>query len=58
MAESVRPSPETKPSEALFENVIIQPSALVRTLWLVRRAFIVAYEDNCFGIAKAQRTPC
>lgn len=32
--------------------VIIEPALIPRTLWLVRRAFIAAYEDNCYGIAK------
>ena len=32
--------------------VLVQPSSLARNLWLLRRAFIAAYEDNCFGIAK------
>ncbi|MBV9303633.1 MAG: YihY/virulence factor BrkB family protein [Acidobacteriaceae bacterium] len=52
MAESASTSPQTTPSEALFENVIIGPSPLVRAVWLLRRAFVAAYEDNCFGIAK------
>jgi membrane protein len=52
MAESVGTAPEAKSREALFENVIIQPGVVGRTLWLLRRAFIAAYEDNCFGIAK------
>jgi membrane protein len=32
--------------------VLIQPSWLARNFWLLRRAFVAAYEDNCFGIAK------
>lgn len=51
MANSVRTSPGTR-TDALFANVIIQPGLLARTFWLLRRAFIAAYEDNCFGIAK------
>jgi membrane protein len=32
--------------------IIVEPPLLIRTLWLVKRAFIAAYEDNCYGIAK------
>ena len=32
--------------------VIVQPGLVARNLWLLRRAFMAAYEDNCFGIAK------
>jgi membrane protein len=32
--------------------VIIEPGLAARTFWLLRRAFIAAYEDNCFSIAK------
>jgi len=32
--------------------IIVEPSFIPRTLWLIRRAFIAAYEDNCYGIAK------
>jgi membrane protein len=33
--------------------IIIEPALIPRTLWLVRRAFIAAFEDNCYGIAKS-----
>ena len=52
MPNSARTSPEAHAAEALFANVIIQPGVAARTFWLLRRAFIAAYEDNCFGIAK------
>jgi membrane protein len=32
--------------------IIIEPALIPRTLWLIRRAFIAALEDNCYGIAK------
>lgn len=32
--------------------MVQEHSRLARTLWLLRRAFIAAYEDNCFSIAK------
>jgi membrane protein len=38
---------ETQP-----ESIIIEPGFLAKTWWLLRRAFVAAYEDNCFGIAK------
>ena len=52
MQESVPASSETAPSGAQPRFVIIQPGLVARTFWLLRRAFIAAYEDNCFGIAK------
>lgn len=33
-------------------TLIIEPGLMRRTLWLLRRAFIAAFEDNCFSIAK------
>lgn len=33
--------------------IIIEPALIPRTLWLIRRAFIAALEDNCYGIAKS-----
>jgi len=33
--------------------IIVEPALIPRTLWLVRRAFIAAFEDNCYGIAKS-----
>lgn len=32
--------------------IIVEPGLIARTLWLIRRAFIAALEDNCYGIAK------
>ena len=52
MSDSAPTSPETNAAEALFANIIIQPGVATRMFWLLRRAFIAAYEDNCFGIAK------
>jgi membrane protein len=33
--------------------IIVEPALIPRTLWLIRRAFIAAFEDNCYGIAKS-----
>jgi membrane protein len=52
MQDGVRASPDTAPSEAQPQFVIIQPGVVARIFWLLRRAFLAAYEDNCFGIAK------
>lgn len=52
MQDSVRISSDTAPPGAQPQFVIIQPGVVSRTFWLLRRAFIAAYEDNCFGIAK------
>ena len=45
---------ETPPETAQrgTRPVIIQPRFLARFWWLLRRAFIAAYEDSCFSIAK------
>jgi membrane protein len=32
--------------------VIVEPGLLAKVLWLLGRAFVAAYEDNCFSIAK------
>jgi membrane protein len=37
---------------AVQRPIIIEPALVPRTLWLVRRAFLAALEDNCYGIAK------
>ena len=34
------------------EAIIIEPGFLARNWWFLRRAFIAAYQDNCFSIAK------
>jgi len=52
MANGAKTVPQRTPVEPLTENIIIEPSFLARNWWLLRRAFIAAYEDNCFGIAK------
>jgi len=41
--------PATKPEQV---PVIVEPGLILRVLWLIRRAFIAAYEDNCYAIAK------
>src|SRR4051812_14299918 len=47
---------QAKPAESAVvpkqAPIIVEPPLLIRTLWLVKRAFIAAYEDNCYGIAK------
>src|SRR5947209_12602253 len=40
------------PRSAIGRAIVVQPGLLKRTWWLLRRAFIAAYEDNCFSIAK------
>jgi membrane protein len=52
MPDTARTFPQANPPEALFANVITQSGPVARTLWMLRRTFIAAYEDNCFGIAK------
>ena len=31
---------------------VTEPGLLVRVMWLFRRAWVAAYENNCFGVAK------
>ena len=50
MAGSAQASSEISQPKA--QPLIIQPGLVVRFSWLLRRAFVAAYEDNCFSIAK------
>jgi membrane protein len=50
MAGTAQASSSVQPSD--LQPVVAEPSAIARSFWLLRRAFIAAYEDNCFGIAK------
>jgi len=52
MQESVEVPPNTTASTAQPNFVIIEAGWGARSFWLLRRAFIAAYEDNCFSIAK------
>src|SRR5581483_2837310 len=52
MPDNVGTSPDTAPSSAHPQFVVIEPGLAARTFWLLRRAFIAAYEDSCFSIAK------
>jgi membrane protein len=49
MTESVRSDIS---DTALPEIIVIEPGFAAQNWWLLRQAFIAAYEDNCFGIAK------
>jgi membrane protein len=39
-------------SPAAERTIIIEPGFWAKNRWLLRCAFLAAYEDNCFGIAK------
>jgi membrane protein len=52
MANGVKTAQQQPAMEPPAESIIIEPGYLAKTWWLLRRAFIAAYEDNCFGIAK------
>jgi membrane protein len=52
MANGAKTAQQSSTVEPVSESIIIEPGFLARTWWLLRRAFIAAYEDNCFGIAK------
>ncbi len=50
--DSVGTPPDMAPVETQPRFVITEPGLAARSFWLLRRAFIAAYEDNCFSIAK------
>lgn len=60
MADGVRTSrdtalpaaPENRAASRTPGQLIINPGIVARLYWLLRRAFIAAYEDDCFAIAK------
>ena len=52
MRDSVVTSPDTTSSASQPSFLIIEPDIVSRTLWLLRRAFVAAFQDNCFSIAK------
>jgi membrane protein len=52
MTNAAQTAQQKAPAEPPPENIIIEPGFLARNWWLLRRAFVAAYEDNCFGIAK------
>lgn len=52
MPESIQITPNPALTQARPQLFLTQPSWLQRQFWLLRRAFVAAYEDNCFGIAK------
>jgi membrane protein len=52
MPDNIQTSPDTASSHALPNFIIIEPGLAARTFWLLRRAFLAAYEDNCFSVAK------
>lgn len=51
MAGTARQVPSTL-QPANVQPVVAEPNAIARWWWFLRRAFIAAYEDNCFSIAK------
>jgi membrane protein len=52
MAETRGTSAETVTEPVQPKFHVMEPGPVARTFWLLRRAFVAAYEDNCFGIAK------
>ena len=52
LAESVHTVSGTEPKGSQPATLIIQSGFLEQSFWLLRRAVMAAYEDNCFGIAK------
>jgi membrane protein len=52
MTNAAQTAQHNLPVDAQAQIVIIEPGFLARNWWLLRSAFVAAYEDNCFGIAK------
>jgi len=52
LPETLPTSLDGRQSEARAESVLVELGAIARFGWIFRRAFIAAYEDNCFSIAK------
>ncbi len=42
----------TSPPHSWPEGIVVEPGFFARYWWFIRRAFVAAYEDNCFSIAK------
>ena len=58
MPESVDTLPETPSAENQREVLVVELGFFARGWWLLRRAFVAAYEDNCFSIAKGAAYSC
>ena len=52
MTNGTQTAQDQPPIDTQSQNIIIEPGFLARNWWLLRSAFVAAYEDNCFGIAK------
>lgn len=52
MGELIQAKPINPAPARADAVVIVEPALVARTLWLIRRAFIAGFEDNCYGIAK------
>lgn len=44
--------PASPPAHSWPEGIVVEPGPFARYWWFIRRAFVAAYEDNCFSIAK------
>ncbi|MGH9620270.1 MAG: YihY/virulence factor BrkB family protein [Bryobacteraceae bacterium] len=52
MANALGTRAGRKRQPAPMQSVIVAPGLIGRTLWLLRRSFVAAFDDNCFSIAK------
>ncbi len=52
MPDSVETPPDSTASSAQPKFLVTQPGIAATTFWLLRRAFVAAFQDNCFSIAK------
>ncbi len=58
MPESVHTLREIPSAENQREVLVVELGFFARGWWLLRRAFVAAYEDNCFSIAKGAAYSC
>lgn len=58
MPESVHTLRKMPSAENQREVLVVELGFFARGWWLLRRAFVAAYEDNCFSIAKGAAYSC
>jgi len=58
LPESVHTLREIPSAENQREVLVVELGFFARGWWLLRRAFVAAYEDNCFSIAKGAAYSC
>lgn len=52
MGDRIPTAPQEVSANSTPEVIIVERGAVARNFWILRRAFVAAFEDNCFSIAK------